>query len=148
MSPSSPNESSAHQVGPHFINVELPDTLHLRLNGDVEPEHFQAFYDSMVHLPPTTRVYILRDCRNGGGVTPNTRKRIAQHSNLERVVALVNYGSSFHVRTVMTMLNKAIRLFNRHVPLTVFFDSESEARAWIADNRLRSRSAEHTKNDC
>jgi len=118
--------------------VELPDILHLHLNGDVERDHFMAFYGLMNSVLSPVRMYILRDARNGGLVTPDARKYIASNLNVERVAAIVTYGASFHSRTVLTMLSKAMRILNSSVPETAFFETEAEARAWIAAHRPRS----------
>jgi len=40
------------RVGPHLCTVELPDVLHLHLNGNVERDHFMAFYGSKGKVIP------------------------------------------------------------------------------------------------
>lgn len=129
-------------AGPHWVHVELPDIMLIQLNGDVEAEHFQVFYGALVHYPEPTMVYILRDSRNGGVVSQRARKYVAENINVDRVASIVTFGSSFHARTVFTMLSKAMRLFNKRVPPATFFDTEAEARAWIAADRRNTKSKE------
>lgn len=127
------------RVGPHQMRIEEPDTLHIRLYGVVEREHFEIFFRTIMDaVPPPTPLYVLRDARNGGEVTAQARRFIARQVDIARVAAIVTFGASFHGRTIITMLNKAMRLFNKNAPTVVFFDSEAEARAWIATHRNRS----------
>jgi hypothetical protein len=125
------------QVGPHQVSIEPPDIVHLHLYGDVEVEHFQVFFQAMDSLAQSTTrtVYILRDATHGGVVTSATRKYIAQKADMTRVAAIVSYGASFHARTVLTMVSRAMRLINDRIPLTGFFETEAEARSWIAAHR-------------
>ncbi len=131
------NEAGTYrQVGPHQVRVELPDVLHIRLGGDVEREHFKVFFDTMEEqITPPTRAYVLRDARNGGLVKRDAREYISKKVDLSRVAAIVTYGASFHTRTVLMMVNKAMRLFTVKVPEIVFFDDEEQARAWIKNHR-------------
>jgi hypothetical protein len=127
------------QVGPHQVEIELPDIMHIHLNGDVEVEHFRGFYDLIVAFPPPTIIYVLRDARRGGAVSMQARKYIARNANMDQVAAIVNYGSSFHTRTVLSMMSRAFRLINNRMPPAIFFETEVEARAWISVHRNAAR---------
>jgi hypothetical protein len=121
------------------MSVELPDVLHLRLHGNVELEHFRVFYGALDEIPRPIRVYLLRDAHDGGYVTPEARAYISKHSFLERIAAVVTYGASFQVRTIMTMMSRATRVFHSKEPELAFRDDETSARVWIAKHREQSR---------
>jgi hypothetical protein len=129
------NVPSVLHVGPHFIAYEPPDIVHIHYDGPVEVAHFKAFDAVVTSIPRPTRVYILRDGRKGGFVGPETRKYIAENVDVTRVAATVTYGSSFQTKTVSAMVNLALRRLNPMTGESVFFDTETEARAWIAAHR-------------
>jgi len=71
----------------------------------------------------------------GGNPSSETRSYIAKNVDVSRIIALVTYGSSFQARTIATMLNKAMRRLHEETGVSVFFDTESEARVWIDEHR-------------
>lgn len=141
MSEGNGHATEVHRVGPHILEIEPPDVAHVHYDGDVELEHFKAFDDIISAIPPPIRVYILRDARRGGFITPEARAYAAKKVDVARVAAVVTYGSSFQARTVVAMMNKAVKLINsvNSGAGAVFFDSEQQARAWIAEHRVRSK---------
>ncbi len=122
-------------AGPHLMKIEIPDVLFLRLHGPVELEHFQMFHQAMQEISFATRLYLLRDARHGGFVTPEARAYISRHSIIERIEAVVSFGASFQTRTVMTMMNRAMRTFHTREPAITFADDEFAARKWIEQHR-------------
>lgn len=122
-------------VGPHRLRFERPDILHLRFRDAVEPEHVDRFFSLAASLSLDRPIYLLRDVRSGGSLGPKTRLRIIQSADPRRVAAIVSYGASFQVRVVSTMLLNAMRVFKRSAPQFAFFDTETEARAWIEAHR-------------
>lgn len=138
-----PNVPNVVHVGPHWLEIEPPDVLHIHYEGDVDVEHFKVFDANVLRFPPQTRVYVLRDARRGGTLSAATRMYVAQHVDVRRIAAMVTYGSSFQSRTVATMLNKAMRRLHSETGVAVFFETEAEARAWIAADR----SARSSEND-
>lgn len=117
------------------MKVEQPDVLFLRLFGPVEREHFQMFHQAMREVPASTRMYLLRDARQGGFVTPDARAYISRHAVIERIEAVISFGASFQTRTVMTMMNRAMRTFHGREPEIAFAEDESSARIWIDKHR-------------
>lgn len=142
MDNSLPQAPYRQKVGPHELEIEPPDILHIHYQGDVELEHFKIFDAAVGRFPTTVRVYVLRDARNGGSPSAETRGYIAKNVDVTRIVALVTYGSSFQARTIATMLNKAMRRLHEQTGMSVFFDTEAEARAWIDEHRAACVTAE------
>lgn len=131
---------ATHEVGPHHLEVERPDIVHIRYHGDVTVEHFQAF-DAVIDgmSPPETRIYLLRDGRRGGFALPETRAYMARRARVSRLIAVVTYGTTFLGKTLVTMTNTAIRSLKQEGPDLAFVETEAEARAWIAEHRKRVR---------
>lgn len=123
------------RIGPHWAEFEPPDILHIHYGGDVTLEHFKVFDAMVLAVPPPTRVYILRDARKGGLVTPEARAYIATQVDVTRIASMVTYGSSFQTRTVSTMLAKAVQRLKPEAATPQFFETETEARAFIAAHR-------------
>jgi hypothetical protein len=141
MGPLPDDTRSYRPAGPHFIRIEHPDVLFMRLHGPVELEHFQIFHQAMAEIPPPTRLYLLRDARNGGFVTPEARAYISRHSVIDRIEAVVSFGATFQTRTVMTMMNRAMRTFHSKEPDIMFTDDETAARLWINAHRKQYASS-------
>lgn len=127
-------------VGPHRIDLEFPDIVHVHYGGDVELVHFKAFDEVMLAVPPPPLpIYLLRDARHGGLVTAETRAHIANRDTQSRFVAIATYGSSFQTKTVFANMSRALKTIKpSDVPID-FFETEDAARTWI--ERLQSQRA-------
>ncbi|HMY17614.1 MAG TPA: hypothetical protein PKA58_14930 [Polyangium sp.] len=134
-----PLASFVKKVGPHEVEYEPPDLLHVHYEGDVELEHLKVFDAIVEAIASTSRAYVLRDARRGGTVRPETRAHIARSVDMTKIAGMVTYGSSFHARIVSTMLETAMRRLKDTNVEYVYFDSEMEARAWIVKHRQTCR---------
>jgi hypothetical protein len=132
----------SHVVGPHRVELEFPDIVHIHYGGDVELAHFFAFNETMLALPPPPLpLYLLRDARNGGFVAAETRAHIANHDTKSRFVAIATYGSSFQTKTVFANMSRAIKVVRQNSIPTEFFDTEDEAREFISMHREAEKAA-------
>lgn len=120
------------------MQFEPPDVLHLFTSGVVEPHHFENFFKLGTQLISDRPIYVLRDASGGGELGAKTRARIIELAQPHLLGGIVNYGASFHMRVVVTMLLKAIRAFKHSIPDVAFVETESEGRAWI-DARRRQK---------
>lgn len=136
MTSSQPSLLALREVGPHKVEFEPPDILHIHYFGEIVLEQFKIFDAMAISVPPPTRVYILRDARNGGLVTPEVRAYVANHVDVSRIASMVTYGSSFQTRTVSTMMAKAVQHLKPVAAApAVFFATENEARSFIDVHR-------------
>ena len=138
--------SESHEVGPHRLEIERPDVVHIRYDGDVNLEQFKAFDEIINKISSPRQLYLLRDAHRGGTTSPETRAKMVQSVHVMRWRAVVTYGASFHARTVVTLTNKAIRILKEEGPAVAFLDTEAEARAWIAEHRKQSEDAKGSTN--
>lgn len=119
-------------VGPHRIDLEFPDFVHIHYGGDVELAHFLAFDEVMLALPPPPMpIYLLRNATHGGLVSPETRAHLALQGTPSRFVAIATYGSSFQTKTVFSNLNRALKTVRPNDVVVDFFETEEAARTWL-----------------
>jgi hypothetical protein len=138
MSASGTDNFAVHQVGLHQALIELPDILHIHYQGDVSLEEFKIFDAFVANFPGSGFLYVLRDARRGGETSLETRAYMARAAQIERLRAVVSYGSTFYARMLVDMSSRAIRSIRslkKRSPETAFFSSEEEARAWIVRDR-------------
>lgn len=126
---------ATHEIGLHRASIELPDILHVHYVGDVGLDDFKRLDSLVVQFPGTGRVYVLRDGREGGQTTLETRAYMARAARVDRLRAVVSYGTSFRARTLIDMSNRAIKALRQEGPELAFFETEEEARHWIAQCR-------------
>jgi hypothetical protein len=132
---------TSQRIGPHRIELEPPNIVHIHYGGDVELAHFQGFNDVMTIFPQSTPLYLLRNARNGGVVAPETRKYIATTTEQSRFVAIATYSASFQSKTVFSNMSRAMRSTRPAGTIPIgFFDTEDEARAWLAHLQADSES--------
>lgn len=86
-------------------------------------------------------VLALYDARLGKGMTAEARKDLmAVTSPEKRADATAVYGASFAIRALVNMLDRASVLLMRKPVGATMFATESEARAYLAQQRIRLRS--------
>lgn len=125
-----------HQVGPHLVELEPPDLIHIHYVGNIEIAHFLAFQTLMDALEVSNNLYVLRDSRQGGIVSQETRQFVALQMPELRVKAIATYGSSFQAKTVFSNMHRARRSISSNEVILGFFDTEEESRAWIQKLRV------------
>ncbi|MDI1431081.1 STAS/SEC14 domain-containing protein [Polyangium sorediatum] len=129
--------SERRSIGPHLVWIEPPDVLHTRIDGDITREHVKELLDALGTFPRAERIYILRDARGGGMPTREAREALIKGLPLDRLAAVVSYGASFQARTLLTMLDHAMRVLRPGKTRFVFFETEAEARAFLEADRTR-----------
>ncbi|MDC3958705.1 hypothetical protein [Polyangium jinanense] len=129
--------SGRRSIGPHLAWVEPPDVLHTRIDGDITREHVEELLDALATFPPAWRIYILRDARGGGAPTREAREALVKGLPLDQIAAVVSYGASFQTRTLLTMLNHAMRVLRPGKTRFIFVETEAEARAFLEADRAR-----------
>ena len=53
------------------------------------------------------------------------------------VNAVAGFGASFAVRVAVTLMMRAVRFFKSDMPVMEFFETEAEARVYLAAERAR-----------
>lgn len=135
MTNSQANLLALRDVGPHKVEFEPPDILHIHYFGEILLEQFKILDAMVLSVPPPTRVYILRDARHGGLTTAEVRAYIATKVDIRRIAKMVTYGSSFQAQIVSSMMAKAVKHLKPESGGAEFFATENEARMFITMHR-------------
>jgi hypothetical protein len=113
------SSEQGHQfyIGPHLFRFEPPDVGYLRYDGDVDGDLAGAM----------TKV---------GKVSAEARKRSGQGAKDLNLRGVAVVGASAAIRIVSALVSRAIDLVNGNIDNpTRFFETERDARVWIAQRR-------------
>lgn len=134
------------QFGPHLFRWEPPDLGILRYDGYVDAVMVRSLSaQSRGLLLAQPRVFMLVDVTRLTKISAEARRLSADGSkNLNlRGVAIV--GASPVMRVVAGLVSRAVELLSHRADNpTRFFDSEREARAWIAARRSEIGQSAHS----
>ncbi len=136
--------------GHHMCRPEPPDIFLMMPNGDVDEADVRWFFDEFERFAMEQEfVFMLIDASRMGSISAEAR-RAAAHSAPEERNALANnpdrswskavavFGASFTLRVISGLIMGGFSAFfpkqAARSPL-MFFATEYEARAWLADRR-------------
>lgn len=138
------------EIGPHLIEIE--DDVFLVRWRDHNPElgPLVQVYERLTRFI-AERGYALAlfDLRLAGIPGSELRRHAGQWGRQQKPETLViaSYGMSTPLRALMILINRALNLFQGPGPaLTALFNTESEARAWLAVQRPRLAAATANKS--
>lgn len=126
---------------------EVDDILCTRFTGDYTlnlAEQLQVRSNAMAARHGYR--LLLLDLSQMGAVTPAARRYLAEDQKRERIessVAIV--GASFAIRTVVTMLIRAISILTNLPVALQFFQDEENALVWLREERNRLRALPATR---
>jgi hypothetical protein len=84
-------------------------------------------------------LFVLQDLSGSQNLTAGARKLIAGEPRADLIAGVASFGVSFQMRVMVSMLDKASRLFGRQVVTpSGFFANQAEARGWIAARRRKT----------
>ena len=126
------------QVGRHSFRAE-GDVVYVKYVAAVTLDEVKQM--TALSQPATlaaATLYLVYDVSEAGLMTPEARRYVAEQSKSLQITALVIHGATLFTRAAIALVLSAVRLLGRDVPLTVYVNSEPEARAWIAAHRQKS----------
>lgn len=127
-------------IGPHQIEIE-EDVFVVRWRGDPEFKPLVAVYDRLAEfIAARGYALVLFDLRQAGLPGGEVRRYTGQWWRQQKpyTAVLATYGMSAPVRTVITLINRALTLFRGPGPAAVaLFSGEADARSWLAAQRPR-----------
>jgi hypothetical protein len=130
--------SEDHSVGRHVTYLEAPDIIFLKLSGSCTEEEGREINrrnrEAASGLP---HVFFLIDFAEAGNVPAVVRRVSAETLRSLPTRAIAVYAAPLRARVIATMVATAINFFrtDEDRKLLEFFDTEEEARAWIASVR-------------
>lgn len=127
----------------HLTLSEEGDVLVAHLRGDLGPAEEGVFQQWRDRVTARHGYRLILAVSEGSlSVTPEARKMIVHWSRLQtRPGSTAFVGASFAMQTVVNFVVRAIRALTSNRVTFAFFSSETEARAWLAEERKRYRSA-------
>lgn len=132
-----PTPGQRRQFGQQVAWIEEPNIFAMRLSGEVDGPSLDALVAYQVSWSGgKDHVFVLCDLSAVTGATLEAR-RVLQEARHTTAITHVCFGAKFTTRIFAEMVVRAARLLGSSRPdmEVVFFASEAEARAFIAQTR-------------
>ncbi|HZF47336.1 MAG TPA: STAS/SEC14 domain-containing protein [Polyangiaceae bacterium] len=131
------DSSEWQAIGNQRVRVE-GDTVFSRWSGSPSMAEIQGYHAVLERvLAEAGKVYCLIDMRNSERPSPEARQWMTGWARRFQVTALAGFGANFAMRTVATLMSRAVRFFKSDMPVMEFFETEAEARVYLAAERAR-----------
>jgi len=125
------------QLGQQTMVLEPPHMAVLVHCGVVTVEEISAISAELeAYWADKPYIFMLIDMSACTGVTPEARRAIMKRANT-KPQALAYIGTSRRTRVLAELILKAVNLFMKTEMHHRFFDTEVEARAWLAEMRQK-----------
>lgn len=129
-----------HHFGAHRLRYEAPGLVCISVNGDLFESDVHAILAAIRQGKDAAgggALLVLVDVSRMGDFLPAARKAAVspEHHRLQHISLIV--GARTAHRVVLKLMETAYRLVSRdpHITPIMFFDTEAEARAWLAQRR-------------
>ena len=128
------------QLGPHTVEIQGDCTL-VRLRGPFVLDEMKKWCSLADQVIAAHRVLFTISDFSAGGWFPADSRHYASHwPNVVHIRGTAIFGASFAVNVMVSMTARVTALVQKHAIPTVAVKTESEARAWIAAQRQKSKS--------
>ncbi len=125
------NPPAPRQLGLHTVSQD-GDVVCIALQGPLGLAEAQSFHGQVADtLASRGHAYVLVDCSQGGALSAETRRWIAQWNQQHRIDGVAIFGASLFMRTMLTLVINAIALLGQRPVPAAFVKTEAEARAWL-----------------
>lgn len=135
---------NGYQVGRHYCVFDEPDTIFMRLDGDVSAEEGSILNQMHSAMGRDRKLlFLLIDMANLGGIDPEVRKESGLMMKTLPLRGIAVFRASLKAKVLAKLIVSAMNIFKssaERAPLDVF-DSEEDARAWIQRRREQLLSA-------
>lgn len=134
------------QVGKNTMGWESPDILIGIWVGVMTPEDMTAGFEKLKAFSKGwKRAFALVDVSQLESIPLATRRVANDNTKDVPFASTAVYGASFGVRTVFSLLVRAMSLITQKPMALGFFETEAQARAWIETERKRLDALEAAK---
>lgn len=130
-------------VGAHLFRWEPPDIGYIRYQGDLDAPAMIALRDrGRQFTVGQPQVFMVVEMAYLGKVSLEARRQSAQGGKDVNMRGIAVVSASAPLRLISSLVSRAFDLLNGNVDNpTRFFETESEARAWIAARRTALQAA-------
>jgi hypothetical protein len=125
------------RIGSHLFRHEPPDLLLWKLAGDISEAQMRRLCDETAAVAAgKDYLLMLVDLSSVGTISPGARKAIVEEKRAQQVTGTGIVGASHHLRIIANFVIRAAALVqsDTHNPVR-FFQTEAEARDWLAERR-------------
>lgn len=129
----SPSAVESVLIGPHEVEIE-GNCILTRLHGPFGLDHIRqwcALADQLISAHGD--LFTISDLSTGGSFPAETRHYISRWVNVVHIRGAAIFGASRVTSAVFSMIARAVALVREHTPPTMAVQTESEARAWVAE---------------
>ena len=131
------DSSEWQAIGNQRVRVE-GDTVFSRWSGSPSMAEIQGYHAVLERvIAEKGRVFCLIDMANTHHPPPEARQWLTEWSRRFHIDAIAGFRASFAVRVASTLILRAIRFFKGSALIMEFFETEAEARAFLAAERAR-----------
>lgn len=131
-------------IGKHICYFEAPDTIFMRLIGEVGAKEGRHINDRHIEIGQRLpNMFFLIDLGELDGIHPDVRKEAGEILKRLPLRGAAIYQASFKSKVIAKLILTAMNMFRSEeekVPI-VFFETEEAARAWIEAKREESLAA-------
>lgn len=137
--PANLHDDSANEirVGSHLFRWEAPDIGYIAYCGNLDGATMgQLSEESRRFTLGQPCVFLIVDMARAGKVSAAARQQSARGSKDLNLRGIAVIGASASLRLIAGLVSRAVDLVNRNTDNpTRFFETEAEARSWIATRR-------------
>lgn len=122
----------------HITYFEEPDIIYLKFNGEVSnDEGFELLRRQLGYVEGRSRIFFLIDGENLEKIAPEARKAVAESLKEIPLYGMCVFAAPLKAKVITKLIITAVNLFRKDSELNqvAFFDTEQQARDWIAARR-------------
>ncbi|MGZ3460094.1 MAG: hypothetical protein ACXU86_16505 [Archangium sp.] len=124
-------------LGSHYIRFEQPDTLFLKLQGDVGLQDVEQITRICQELAQRGGIYLIADLAQVGNISADARRHGSKHTRPEWYLGVAYIGANFVAKAAAKGLMLMLYFSGKPAFDLEFVHDESEARAAIARQRAK-----------
>ncbi|MDI3291426.1 STAS/SEC14 domain-containing protein [Polyangium sp. 15x6] len=127
------------EFGTHRARFDPPDIVRVWWIGPSIIGQIDTLYTwTATMIPDGSTYFVIADMSRLEEVGPAARKAAAGDARARRIAGLAIIGASFHMRVLMGMFLKALRVFYGQKMFQMkYFEREEDALVWVAAERAR-----------
>ncbi|HSN86503.1 MAG TPA: hypothetical protein VL025_07080 [Thermoanaerobaculia bacterium] len=132
------NDPANRVAGKHVTYFEEPDIIYLKFNGEVSNDDgFELLRRQLGYAEGRPRIFFLIDGENLEKIAPDARKAVAESLKEIPLHGMCVFAAPLKAKVITKLIITAVNLFRKDSSLNqvAFFDTEQEARDWIAARR-------------
>ncbi|HKV11118.1 MAG TPA: hypothetical protein VJ725_23460 [Thermoanaerobaculia bacterium] len=124
-------------AGKHVTYFEEPDIIYMKFNGEVSAEEgIELLRRQLQFAEGRSRVFFLIDGELLEKIAPEARKAVAESLKEIPLHGMCVFSAPLKAKVITKLIITAINLFRKdELNQVAFFDTEQQARDWIAARR-------------